>query len=66
MDEAVYYPELVRLDATWRCNLRCKHCQTGMFREPGSHYNDLSTEELEELFKQLSQMGTKQVGLLGG
>lgn len=66
MDELLYYPELVRLDATWRCNLRCKHCQTGMFREPGSHYSDLSTEELEELFKQLSRLGTKQIGFLGG
>lgn len=66
MDELPFYPELIRLDATWRCNLRCKHCQTGMFREPGSKYSDLSTAELIDLFSQMNELGTKQVGFLGG
>jgi MoaA/NifB/PqqE/SkfB family radical SAM enzyme len=60
-----FYPQLVRLDATWRCNLNCKHCQTAMFRG-SEHPNDLTTGEVLDLFQQLSQAGTKAVGLLGG
>jgi MoaA/NifB/PqqE/SkfB family radical SAM enzyme len=60
-----FYPQLVRLDATWRCNLNCKHCQTAMFRG-SDHPEDLTTGELLDLFQQLSRLGTKAVGLLGG
>lgn len=60
-----FYPRLVRIDATWRCNLNCKHCQTGMFRGP-DHPEDLTTEELVGLFHQLAAMGTRYVGFLGG
>jgi MoaA/NifB/PqqE/SkfB family radical SAM enzyme len=58
-------PEFVRLDVTWRCNLNCKHCQTGMFRGP-NHPEDLTTDQLVDLFGQLSVLGTRAVGLLGG
>jgi MoaA/NifB/PqqE/SkfB family radical SAM enzyme len=60
-----YAPEVVRLDATWRCNLACSHCQTAMFRS-GPHPRDLSTEELEALFADLAQLGTRHVSFLGG
>lgn len=66
MNEPTFYPELIRIDITSKCNLKCKHCQTGMFREPGSELSDLSTKELQALFAQMSELGTKQVGFLGG
>jgi MoaA/NifB/PqqE/SkfB family radical SAM enzyme len=60
-----YYPEVVRFDATWKCNLNCKHCQTSMFRGP-SHPEDLSDAEVMKLFSELATMGTRQVNFLGG
>lgn len=62
---ADYVPRLVRLDATWICNLNCKHCQTAMFRGP-DHPDDLSTDRLLSLFAELAELGTKYLGLLGG
>lgn len=60
-----FYPRIARIDATWRCNLNCKHCQTGMFRGP-NHPRDLDTVEMCDLFDQLADMGTRYIGLLGG
>ena len=56
MNEPTFYPELIRIDITSKCNLKCKHCQTGMFREPGSELSDLSTKEMQALFAQMSEL----------
>lgn len=60
-----YYPQVVRFDATWKCNLNCKHCQTSMFRG-STHPEDLTDGEIQKLFAELSLMGTQQVNFLGG
>lgn len=60
-----FFPRLVRIDATWRCNLNCKHCQTGMFRND-DHPEDMNLDEFKSLFMQLSALGTNVVGFLGG
>lgn len=65
MYENVYYPEVVRLDATWRCNLNCKHCQTGMFRGT-DHPEDLTDAQWSALFEELASLGTRQINFLGG
>jgi MoaA/NifB/PqqE/SkfB family radical SAM enzyme len=62
---SAYSPKLVRVDATWICNLNCKHCQTAMFRGV-DHPEDLSTDQMLSLFGQLAAVGTQNVGLLGG
>lgn len=61
----IFSPRIVRFDATWRCNLNCKHCQTGMFRGP-DHPEDLTTGEVHDLFNNLGDAGTTGIGLLGG
>jgi MoaA/NifB/PqqE/SkfB family radical SAM enzyme len=65
MYDGVYYPQVVRLDATWRCNLNCKHCQTGMFRSP-DHPEDMTDSDWQRLFRELAFMGTSQINFLGG
>jgi MoaA/NifB/PqqE/SkfB family radical SAM enzyme len=65
MLEDAFFPQIVRLDATWRCNLNCKHCQTGMFRGT-DHPQDLSDAAWTQLFEDLAQMGTQQINFLGG
>lgn len=65
MYDNVFYPQIVRLDATWRCNLNCKHCQTGMFRGT-DHPEDLSDADWSQLFEELARLGTRQVNFLGG
>lgn len=65
MYDNVFYPQIVRLDATWRCNLNCKHCQTGMFRGT-DHPEDLTDDEWSRLFEELASMGTQQINFLGG
>lgn len=62
---SVFFPRRVRIDATWRCNLNCKHCQTGMFRGE-DHLEDLSLLELKDLFDQLADVGTEEIIFLGG
>ncbi len=58
-------PKIVRFDATWACNLKCKHCQTGMFRKPG-HHLDLTTSRLLDLFTELRDLGTEKFVFIGG
>ncbi len=62
---AICYPRFVRIDATWKCNLNCKHCQTGVFRGP-DRAADLNDAELRSLFCSLSSLGTEYVGFIGG
>ncbi|HGO9414815.1 TPA: radical SAM/SPASM domain-containing protein [Bacillus cereus] len=62
---SVFFPRIVRIDATWRCNLNCKHCQTGMFRGD-NHPTDLDLVELKNLYDQLADLGTEDIIFLGG
>lgn len=51
-----------------RCNLRCAMCNTWKLakKKPEVINNELSTQNLKDLFKELSKMGTKSITLSGG
>lgn len=57
-------PEVVRVDITGECNLRCLHCQASMFL--GHRDKDLTTEEWKSFLLQFAQEGGLYVTFLGG
>jgi len=58
-----YSPRIVTLELTNACNLRCKHCYAcaGEALE-----NELSTEEIEKVLRELYDLGTFEIELSGG
>ena len=54
------------VELTFRCNLRCRHCYLGRFRDgiPGRH--ELSREEWHALFDQIADEGCLWLLLTGG
>jgi len=57
-------PEHIYLAITNRCNLRCKMCEVA--RNPSSEEDELSTEEIKDLIKQIKNIGVKHFILSGG
>ncbi|MCO6178216.1 radical SAM protein [Ciceribacter sp. RN22] len=60
----VSYPEVVRIDITGECNLRCLHCQASMFL--GQAERDLTTSEWKSFLRQFADEGGLYVTFLGG
>ncbi|MFV5438084.1 radical SAM protein [Acinetobacter oleivorans] len=60
----LYAPEIVRIDITGRCNLRCTHCQANMFL--GKKSLELTTDQWKKVLKELANEGAITVGFLGG
>lgn len=60
----MYYPEVVRIDLTGDCNLRCRHCQTSMFLKKAAH--DLGTTEWKRIISEVAAAGGLLVTFLGG
>jgi radical SAM protein with 4Fe4S-binding SPASM domain len=58
-----YIPEKGVFEATLRCNLRCRHCgsKAGIPRQ-----DELSTDECNDLFKQLAELGMRWLVISGG
>jgi radical SAM protein with 4Fe4S-binding SPASM domain len=62
-DVAKHRPVHVIWELTLACNLRCVHCGSRAGRQR-SH--ELSTEECLDVVRQLSELGTREVSLIGG
>ena len=62
-DVAAHRPVQVVWELTLACNLRCVHCgsRAGRKRE-----GELSTEECLDVVRQLAELGTRQITLIGG
>ena len=60
---ALTAPTLVYLEVTYRCNLKCKHCG---LTEISDFSNELSLEEIDDIFRQMEDMGAMGVSILGG
>jgi len=56
------YIEGVIIHITGRCNLRCKHCYFSYFDDT----NELRTDEWENVFEQLHELGVYKIQITGG
>lgn len=54
-------PIFVNLSVTDRCNFRCGHCKI-----PERNSKELTQEEIFSIVDDLSQLGTRKIGLCGG
>ncbi len=59
----VYRPKRCVFEATLACNMRCKHCGS---RAGQKRPDELSTDEIRSLFRQLSALGGESVTIAGG
>lgn len=57
-------PRTASLDVTYRCNLRCVHCNVSCLR--ADRRPELDADEFDDLFRQLVDLGVKEVLLTGG
>jgi radical SAM protein with 4Fe4S-binding SPASM domain len=62
-EDAIYKPLLAVWELTLRCDLACRHCGS---RAGHSRSNELSTAECVDLVRQLAEIGTREVALIGG
>ncbi|MDJ0644129.1 MAG: radical SAM protein [Erythrobacter sp.] len=62
-DKAERIPVHVVWETTLQCNLKCSHCgsRAGLPRS-----DELSTEECLDVIRQLAELGTREVNLIGG
>lgn len=58
-----YQPRVAVWEITLRCDLSCRHCGS---RAGRARPDELSTEECLDLVRQLAEIGTKEVALIGG
>lgn len=60
------YPELysIHFEVTGRCNLKCEHCYNAQYAQKVD--DELTTDEIFDLIKQLRDLGVRQVVLTGG
>ena len=59
----------VQFDITKRCNLRCAHCRSTSFYEGSEQHEaikDLTTEEVFQALRKLSEAGVERIHYLGG
>jgi radical SAM protein with 4Fe4S-binding SPASM domain len=59
----IYTPLVVTVELTNQCNLRCRHCYAGAGEKLE---NELSLDEVKQLLRELSQVGTVEVEFSGG
>jgi radical SAM protein with 4Fe4S-binding SPASM domain len=62
-DEARHRPVHVVWEITLACNLRCGHCGS---RAGRARSGELDTEECLDIVRQLAELGTREVSLIGG
>ncbi|HDX9588224.1 TPA: radical SAM protein [Bacillus pseudomycoides] len=56
--------ESIRWDIAQKCNLNCKHCQTGDHR--ALNYHETTLEEAKQIVDKLYNANVESIGLLGG
>ncbi len=59
-----HVPAEVSVECTYRCNLRCVHCNVRCLERPGEA--ELSAAELADILQQLKDAGTRTLTLTGG
>lgn len=59
-----YYPAIVALEVTLRCNMRCMHC--GSYAEGGPRAEELSLDEWKRVVDQLVALNAEYFTLSGG
>jgi radical SAM protein with 4Fe4S-binding SPASM domain len=62
-DDARHRPILAVWEITLRCDLACRHCGS---RAGHARPDELSTSECLDLVRQLAELGTREVALIGG
>jgi radical SAM protein with 4Fe4S-binding SPASM domain len=62
-DLTLHRPVHVVWELTLACNLRCHHCGS---RAGSPRRDELSTEECLDVVRQLAELGTREVSLIGG
>ncbi len=58
-----FEPLIAVWEITLRCDLACRHCGS---RAGRARHDELSTEECLDLVRQLAELGTREVALIGG
>jgi len=58
-----YVPRIALYELTLRCNMNCIHCGSSAGK---NRSNELSTDEWNNVTKQLAELGCKEITLLGG
>src|SRR4051812_43782865 len=58
-----YAPILCVWEITLRCDLACRHCGS---RAGPARPDELSTAECLDLVRQLAELGTREIALIGG
>src|SRR5215472_7280579 len=61
--DAAVRPLVAVWEITLRCDLACRHCGS---RAGVARPNELTTEECLDLVRQLAELGTREVALIGG
>jgi radical SAM protein with 4Fe4S-binding SPASM domain len=61
--DARYQPLVAVWEITLRCDLACRHCGS---RAGAARPDELSTAECLDLVRQLAEIGTREVALIGG
>ncbi|EZI59780.1 coenzyme PQQ biosynthesis enzyme PqqE [Acinetobacter baumannii 25442_5] len=64
MTEGVGLPLWLLAELTYRCPLQCPYCSNPL--DYAQHKNELTTQELFDVFDQARQMGAVQLGFSGG
>ncbi|HEY3820526.1 MAG TPA: radical SAM protein [Polyangiaceae bacterium] len=62
-EDARYKPLLAVWELTLRCDLACRHCGS---RAGRARPDELSTAECLDLIRQLAELGTREVAIIGG
>ncbi|HEX8791066.1 MAG TPA: radical SAM protein [Polyangiaceae bacterium] len=61
--DAQYKPLIAVWELTLRCDLACRHCGS---RAGRARPDELSTDECLDLVRQLAELGTREVAIIGG
>jgi AdoMet-dependent heme synthase len=58
------FPRLVAMELTRKCNLNCIQCRA--FAEFKEYHDELSTEEVKRIFREINELGKSIIILTGG
>lgn len=58
-------PNVVQVEVTGNCNIRCRHCYNGCFKK-NNHYNNMDISCAKKVIKQCVKYGVYDIALTGG
>jgi len=59
-------PNVCQFELTFQCGLRCKHCYTDCYNQPGLARNELSTKEVKLILDKIHRAGAVWLCFTGG